>query len=482
MILSSAVKKYPKYYYKHPLSRPTRKHAPIETQRVYPVLTAEQLLKQRGRRKVMDEIRVTCGAPIEYFNALYKQLIENCAEFLQHLPVANNFNLCRLDKQLHLASLALSLREPYLLAGSLLNRTTDQEKALWNYVIFSGLLLGRMGQLVTQYNVSLCDEKGVFIKQWEPFSGPMKEQGSYYKIRSIDPHKTTVDSQLNVMIARQLMPPEGYNWIASVPAALEQWILALDDSGERGAGTLSARFFVQLESWLNEHQKLIEQEFDLEALFEKYLEELLDEQLLEEEHRDEFEEEYVIEPEETLVGEHFYQWMRKGIQEKRLPINTSDAAIFMTKQGALLLHPEIFEKFIAENPTVSNNVNQVFDQFSKIGLIANNKLENYVAKFPGLRESNVKGVLLKDVATLFGKNEPPPLTPYILKANFMKRASEKTITEKILTTSHQSEAKHKAHEADLNAKEKQQELPNLGKQEKTTYKEFSSTNKPPMKR
>jgi len=242
MVFGSAVKNYSQYYYKHPFARGVKKDAPIETQRVYPVLSAEQLLNAKGRRKVVDEVRSQCGAPVEYFNALYKKLIDNYVELVQNLPLAKNHRMCRLDRQLHLSSLALSLREPYVLAGHLLNRTTNTEKALWNYVVFSRLLVARLGELVRQYDVILCNEKGIFEKKWEPFVGSMNAQGNHFKIRTIKEKTSTDDTQLNVLLAKQLMPADGYLWIASHPEALEQWILSLNGNGEHVAGGLIVEF------------------------------------------------------------------------------------------------------------------------------------------------------------------------------------------------------------------------------------------------
>jgi hypothetical protein len=479
MMLSSAVKHYSKYYYKHPLTRHGEKLAPIETQRVYPVLSAEQLLQKRGRRKVMDQVRVSCGAPIEHFNVLYKQLIENFVEFIQYLPMANNHRLTRLDRQLHLGSLALSLREPYLLAGELLNRTTDREKALWNYVMFSGLLLSRLGQVVTQYNVSLCDEKGVYQQTWEPFHGSMNDQGSHYKIRSIEAKTTPVDSQLNVMIARQLMPEEGYRWIASVPEALEQWILTLDSSGERGAESLVARFFVVLESWLSEQNRTLEGEAG--EILEKYLEELFDDYVMEESYEAELPSEQSREPVETLIGERFFQWMRKGIQDNRLSVNLQDSALFMTKQGVLMLHPKLINQFVKENPGIGTG-QEVFDQFSKLGLAANNQIENYLAKFPGMRDQDMKGVLLKDASLLFGSKEPPPLTPYVNQGNFLKKATENLVQDRFQQQeqlAHTKEVLQQAKETAIEKSEKQN-LPSL-KQEVPSYKNYTLTNRPPKR-
>jgi hypothetical protein len=481
MSMSSAVKKYPKYYYKHPLTRHSGKNAPIETQRVYPVLSAEQLLSQRGRRKVVDQIRVTCGAPHEHYNALYQQLMDNFAEFIQNLPMANNHRMRRLDKQLHLASLALSLREPYLLAGEILNRTTDEQKALWNYVIFSGMLLGRLGQLVTQYNVSICDERGIFVKHWEPFLGPMNAQGSHYKIRDITHQSSPMDSQLNALIARQLMPEDGYHWIASVPEALEQWLLALDSTGEREPFSLVARVYVELESFLSKQQKFLEAE--AEEIFEKYLEELLDDRIFDEDENAEFTNYIGSEPAETLVGERFYQWLRNGIQDKSLTVNQQDSAVFMTQQGALLLHPEVFDKFLKTNPN-AGKPQEVFDQFSKLGLVANSNLQNYVQKFPGLREQNVQGVVLKDTKALFGPYVPPPLSPYFLKSNVVKVLDADRIIHNVLREKEFNKEKKEVVQAKAEAKEKEQSMyPKLKSEaDKASYKDFSLTNKPPMKR
>lgn len=469
MSMSSAVKKYPKYYYKHPLTRRPGKNAPIETQRVYPVLSADQLLTQRGRRKVIDQIRISCGAPTEHYNALYQQLIENFAEFIQSLPMPNNHRIRRLDRQLHLASLALSLREPYVMAGEILNRTTDKEKALWNYVIFSGMLLARLGEIQTLYSVAICDERGMYLSHWEPFMGTMNAQGSHYKIRDISAGKSQMDSQLNALIARQLMPEDGYRWIANNPEALEQWLLALDSTGEREPITLVARVIVELESFLSKQNRL--QEEALLESFEQYLEELLEELNFDEDELAELENTESTEPEETLVGERFYQWLRNGIQDKTVTVNQQNSAVFMTQQGALLLHPEVFNRFLKDNPN-AGNPQQVFDQFAKLGLVANQNLEQYVAKFPGLREQNVQGVLLKDTKTLFGPYVPPPLSPFFLKANVIKAKDQILKTEHVLREKAFDQEKKEAYAAKVEAKEKEAALyPELrSESQKSSYK------------
>lgn len=475
MAFGSAVKNYSQYYYKHPFARVSKKNAPIETQRVYPVLSAEQLLKAKGRRKVVDQIRTQCGAPTEYFNALYKELIDNYVEFVQNLPMVKNHRLCRLDRQLHIASLALSLREPYVLAGQLLNRTTDAEKALWNYVVFSSLLLGRLGEIVKQYDVILCNEKGVFQKVWEPFIGSMNGQGDHFKIRGIHNKSSRIDEQLNVLLAKQLMPEDGYLWIASYPEALEEWILGLQGSGEEGAGGLVAEFYAVLEKWLLEQNKV--RELEDKELYDEYLEELLEQYILEHDQSADFTSLYSGEPSETMMGERFYQWLRDGVQNGSISVNQMDSAVFATAQGVLLLHPEIFDKFQAANPSKFSS-DQLFDQFSKLGLIANNKLESYVSKFPGMKEQNVQGVLLKDPTQVFGVNNPPPLTQNLIRANVLKRASEQRTTQETMQEQQSKEAQQKAKDADLSAKE---QYPDLRFSEQSQSKTPSSTNKPPRR-
>lgn len=446
-MFSVTMKNYSQYYYKHPLTGAggKKKKAPIDTNRIYPVLTADQLLGSEERTTVVHQIRKQSGAPVEYFNILYKKLIENTAEFMQNLPSLNNRRIARIDRQLNIASIALSLREPYIIAGELLNRTTDAEKALWNYVVFSSLLLSRIGELATHYHISMVNDKGIFEQAWEPLVGSMLDQGQHYKIRHIldDPSPNTRD--LTVLIARALMPDDGFHWIASHPVALEEWLLGLQVDGVGQSEGVIADCYITLQKYLIANQALLEEQ--TAAVLKEYLEELLEEFLAEHHTAEAIPPRISSDPVNTRAGEDFYQWLRDGIEQDKISVNQPDSAVLVTSQGVLLLHPEIFDKFTHEHPK-HHNTKEVFNQFKNLGLVSNKNIETYVSTLPGMQDKQVKGVLLPDPTVLLGSKKYAQLTTHLLRSNANVRLGRMVHTER--TAAQENRRESAAHQYELN--------------------------------
>lgn len=481
-MFSSTMKNYSQYYYKHPLTGAggKKQRKPIDTNRIYPVLTAEQLLASKERTAVLLQIRMQSGAPVEYFNILYKKLIDNVVEFMQNLPSLKNRRICRIDRQLNIASISLSLREPYIVAGELLNRTTDSEKALWNYVVFSSLLLSRIGELVTQYHVSLVSDKGIFQQPWEPLVSSMLSQGQHYKIRSIIENSAPTTEDLTVILARALMPDDGFHWIASNPVAFEEWLLGLQSDGVGKSEGMIAECYITLQKYLIANQKLIEEQ--TQELLKEYLEELLEE-FLEEHHTAEaFPPVVSSDPENTRAGEDFYQWLRDGIEQEKISVNKEDSAVLVTSQGVLLLHPEIFDKFAHENPH-HHDTKQVFDQFKNLGLVSNKNVESYVTKLPGMEDKQVKGVLLPDPSVLLGSKKYAQLTTHLLRSNATVRMGR--MVQSTRTYMQEKTQKQVVHEVKMNeearAEHEKSQFPKIRYATQGALNQFGLTNIPPRR-
>lgn len=481
-MFSASMKNYSQYYYKHPLTAGggKKRKPPIDTNRIYPVLSAEQLLSSKERSAVIHQIRKQSGAPIEYFNILYKKLIENVAEFTQNLPSLKNRRLCRLDRQLNIASIALSLREPYVLAGELLNRSTDDEKALWNYVIFSSLLLSRVGELFTHYHVSMVNDKGLFQQAWEPLVGSMLGQGQYYKIRNIIDTTFPTTKDVTVLLARQLMPDDGFHWIASNPVAFEQWLLGLQSSGTGESEGVINDCYITLQKYLIENQKLIEQEN--QEILKEYLEELLEEFIVDHHTGEELTEQLSSEATNTRAGEDFYQWLREGIEQEKITVNKNDSSVLVTSQGVLLLHPEIFERFAHENPH-HHNAEVVFDQFKKLGLVSNKNVEGYVAKLPGMDNKQVKGVLLSEPAALLGTKKYAQLTTHLLRSNATVRLGRvaHTTRESVREQSFKQTVRELKFREEARDEYEKTQFPKIRHAMQEAMNRFNLTNTPPRR-
>lgn len=243
--------------------------APKREQRIFAVQTAEQLLQEPECVLLLQEIQDLSAATSKNYQVFYDTLIKNFAQFVQSLPDVDHPAMTWLDHHLRLAKTSLKMREQFLLVGESLHPIVNEQEALWHYVIFSSALLRKIGVLFTDYQVSLCNEQGVHLADWLPFSGSMNSQGTYYKLREVLAQGPTPNT-IHHLLARQLMPTEGFEWIAKNPAALLAWLGVVE--GEASGG-VSHRIVALSEKQLYDNAK---REEVLEQLFRaRSLQELL---------------------------------------------------------------------------------------------------------------------------------------------------------------------------------------------------------------
>ncbi|MFI4957281.1 MAG: conjugal transfer nickase/helicase domain-containing protein [Gammaproteobacteria bacterium] len=392
--------------------------------RVHSVLSADELLSVGERNDSVDQVRRQSGAPPEYFNTLYLQLIESYAQFVQNIPSLKSRRLSWLDRQLALASTLIVLREPYVLAGEILNRVTDNEKSLWNYVMFTGMLLSRVGDLISQYDISLCSESGVPTCKWDPLIGGLDYQGEYYRINKIG-GETQTFAGYHLTIASRLMPPDGLYWIMSNPDAFEQWVLMLNGEGEYEHPTLFYAALAFLEEWLEHQLQTVEKHPDEhpEIHPQEEIDNLLD-RFLRKTSNDRWEMIQTQLATERALGEQFLIWLRKGIANNTIAINKANSAIFMTREGVLLINPAIFNKFKAEHRLYSKR--DVLRAFMHLPMMAQSKMQRYKSQFPGDASHQLEGLIVKNPKALFAK-EIPTQTEYVVKAQSSYRRSEQMI-------------------------------------------------------
>ncbi len=376
-------------------------------QRVHAVLSAESLLSMPERRDAIDTVRRVSGAPSNYFEALYIALIESFATFLQNIPSLRNHRMSWLDRHLNIASTLITLREPFILAGDLLNRVTDNEKALWNYTMFSGMLLSRIGDIVAQYDISLCNENGLPTEKWDPLLGNLSDQGEYYRLNKMDGTQSTFPAY-HLKIATQLMPPDGLHWIMLNQDAFEQWVLMLNGEGDYDYPTMYFELMMFLENWIETYFPQGQAHVDAQPTTK--IEVAIDRLLNIPSH----ERWALIEKNlatERALGGQFLEWLRKGIANHLLAVNKANASIFLTREGALLINPAIFNQFRNEHALHAKR--DVLRAFSQLELVAQSQLQRYKTTFPGSAEQQVEGLLIKDAKTLFTKNIPAQ-TDYVV--------------------------------------------------------------------
>ena len=125
---------------------------------------------------------------------------------------------------------------------------------------------------------------------------------------------------------------------------------------------------------------------------------------------------------QTPSGEHFMEWLRVGIQGRKLIINDAKALVHTVDGTAYLISPGVFQRYAQEYPQVATLAKDVQlpawqwtqKRFEKLGLHRKqaNGLNIWTCEVKGPRKTRrVHGYLLNDIQALF--DEALPDNPYL---------------------------------------------------------------------
>lgn len=125
---------------------------------------------------------------------------------------------------------------------------------------------------------------------------------------------------------------------------------------------------------------------------------------------------------QTPSGEHFMEWLRTGIQSRKLIINDARALVHTVDGTAYLISPGVFQRYAHEYPQVATLAKEgqlpawqwTQKRFEKLGLHRKqtNGLNIWTCEVKGPRKTRrVHGYLLTDMQALF--DEALPDNPYL---------------------------------------------------------------------
>lgn len=303
---------------------------------IFPVVPAATLLRSTQREKILNDIRQFSGAPDEPYEELYKKLIIDFAEFVQLLPSNNEARLgSLLDEGL--------LRGLYVL--QLHHQEAQQGKEIepvMNYVVFSAALMFDIGCVIENRTVVISDRDGGFVRCWLPYEGPMCGTDGYYKIRRGGGIPAWVSKKITTLLARQLLPETGFQWIAEDSYALNIWLALLNnDHDSSGAFGMIFDKAIELLNIFKNSQDFFLMPFDID----------------------------VVESEANAAAEEFLEWLRKNLEEKKLSINEKNSLVHLTDKG-LFLDKDLIKKFAEAFKKRTLSFATVYQQMRNLGFIS----------------------------------------------------------------------------------------------------------------
>ncbi len=374
-----------------------------------PVLSAAELLANKKRRFILEQVLQLSHLENEHYQATYAELINSFAEYVQIVPMHMAAHLgSLLNEGLGMGFASLHLHMYQSDAQSIKKTAPDP---LLCFAIFSAGLLLHVARMAANQRIMLTTEDGSYLKTWNPTAGPLKEFGQYYKLRFVNDAYAGVHYALGVLLARQIMPPVAFEWLASDEQLFSEWLNAL-----RGTTKLDGRVAAALDAAKEHHEFLGQLLYDL-AL-------------------DQAEVEQVNCP-ETEYGEAFYQWLINNVETNKLKINTSDAELHIVPQG-VFIEAKIFKQFTDIYGASEISPNLVMVQFGNlIGITKKSGQDTvysqYFSDYPETRgatntsgsplsafssataRSNQTrmGFVIRDNRLVFRQSAPPTMTSYM---------------------------------------------------------------------
>lgn len=332
------------------------KTKPVETSAKHPDVTIVQpaatLLQTEKRQQHLKNIKTLLNLPPKLFDSLYQRVINQFVEFCQSLPETQHGLFANeggfLDHGLERASRALSLCLSYFFPQEKTLQNISSQEALWIYAVFTAALFLDVGKITVKYQVHLCNRDGSVLKEWSPYSGSMMQQAKFYRFDFVKENRDNLKRHTTALVARQILDSHdgqgintsGFNWIASNPDVLENWLIIL--FGEKRIPMTSFMSVIPIVDT---------------QIIEAYLANLFPEHTLTNPHGL-FEKPKTEATHNFEAGKDFIHWLKENITNNKISINqpTADSEIHVVNEG-VLINPELFERFAKEhfkhtNPSV----------------------------------------------------------------------------------------------------------------------------------
>jgi integrating conjugative element relaxase (TIGR03760 family) len=308
-----------------------------------------QAMAGEKRQNTINAIQKHMTFDGDKFDELCVSLLKNLVDYYQDLAETRNSYFSEkgglVEHALSRTEAALSLCRAYFLAGDDKQENSLSEmQLLWLYALFSAGALQGIGKLMTDYIIEVFDEQGDYKGRWIPLHASLKDSGYFYDYETDNQKPDAHRRRLNVLLARQLMPEKGFEWISSNPDVLEIW-LALLSEDHRSAGTLGPILIRADALAINRYfaEKNAKDFGKDRAKFAKATTFGIpsrDKDAIPSANENSGE-----------AGVVFIKWLNKALASGKLMINK--APLFVVP-GGMLMNPDIFKYFIREHPQFKN--------------------------------------------------------------------------------------------------------------------------------
>ncbi|MDF1645756.1 MAG: TraI domain-containing protein [Legionellaceae bacterium] len=305
------------------------------------IISAKQLILKNKRPEQIAVIAETCQFEPLRFTTLCESLFYQLLNYTQQLPDTTNSYFSSpggaFDHALSRTKAASDLFRTFLLQEP--EAKLSEAQQLWWYALFSAGLLRGIGKLPLDYAIELYNQHGHIIKTWEPLLEPLTSTGHAYKFDTVNNNQDeTFRQRLNIVLAQQLMPKEGFAWLTTNLEVFEVW-LALLHEDIASSGSLG----------------LILDRADAIAIQDDLIHPPLG--LHHPKHSGGRGSSFIDTPNDSLLdreqamGIEFIKWLVEKLESGKLTFNQHP---LLNVAGGTLIGPDAFKLFVRESPQFKN--------------------------------------------------------------------------------------------------------------------------------
>ncbi len=396
----------------------------------YQIQIANDLISEAAFQYIIKDLRKHIVAPSKDFEILYQATIHNYAEYIQSLPNTfhSPFNIPKGQLFLALSRVnsALAVSDNFPCPSTTKKLTSiehEKRMAIWQFAVFSAALLCDLGPCLTRFEIHTCTNDGKNLTLWPAIKGISMMQNlqnnTHYVYNLLN--NALPGANITAVIAKDIIPDYIFRWLSDEQDIFIEWLSLLHSSFFDGSSNYSDPSILHKLIFLSVEQLLAL--YSNQSIPRNVLH-LIPKHLLQraEYHKDSFWKgvEYSLRDkkdkktetfhEDNEAGIAFLNWLKKGINDKTIPVNSTTGYVHVASQGLFLINPEIFLKFCKHFPKYLNWL-AVFKQFNNLGLTEFNN-PTIQANFSHLKEDQTKrGILIKDPRNIFGNHMIPVISP-----------------------------------------------------------------------
>ncbi len=303
------------------------------------IIPASQLILKNKRPEQVANLADTCQFESRQFKQLCEELLLQLLNYMQQLPDTINSYFSSpggaFDHALSRTKAASDLFRSFLLQTP--NSKLTKPQQLWWYALFSAGLLRGIGKLPLDYSVGLYNAHGHLIKTWEPLLEPLANTGYSYKFDTVNINcEESFRQRLNIVLAEELMPKEGFAWLTTNLEVLEVWLALLhEDSASSG----SLGLILDRADAIAVQEDLMTIPQGIHAPKGARATSFIDSS------------DNALSNREQMAGVEFIKWLTESLESGKLTFNQHP---LMNVAGGTLIGPDTFKLFVRESPMFKN--------------------------------------------------------------------------------------------------------------------------------